>query len=365
MIDDVPLIPADALAAPVHGADLHAASRRYGIAVEDWLDLSTGINPRAYPLPALDLAACHQLPHDDAELLDAARACYGTDAAIVAAAGSQMLIQWLPLVRTQATQRCNRVAVPVVGYSEHAFRWQWARHELVFYDPRDSASIERLFDTQPPDVLVVVHAHNPFGLRYDPAQLLDWRERLARRGGWLVVDEAFVDPLPACSVARHAQLPGMVVLRSLGKFFGLAGLRCGFALCADPIAAPLRIALGPWAVGGPTLRFATAALRDVAWQVAMRDALPGIAAGNVELLRGCAALRDRTWWHHPLFNSVELPAVLALDVEERLARDGIRVRRIELDADVSLLRFGLVDPDDESGWRRAELALQGCDAVKK
>lgn len=348
----------EAVAPPVHGADLHAASARYGIPVDAWLDLSTGINPRAYPLPALVADACRHLPHGDAALLDAARHCYGTAAAVVAGAGSQTLIQWLPLVRAQATQRGNRIAVPAVGYSEHAFRWHWAGHELLHYDPLDAATIDTLLDTQMPDVLVVIHAHNPFGIRYDAAQLLEWRRRLAARGGWLVVDEAFVDATPAASVAPHAALPGLVVLRSLGKFFGLAGLRCGFALCAEAIAAPLRNAVGPWAVAGPTLQIAEAALRDTDWQHAMRAQLPLVSAANAELLQGCAPLRGRRWWQHALFNTVELAATDAVAVEDRLARDGIRVRRIERDAGRALLRFGLVDPADEAQWQRCERALR-------
>lgn len=358
MTDELPLpIPHALLNAPQHGADLQVASERYGIPLGDWLDLSTGINPRAYPLPMSESAACRHLPHGDAALLQAARQCYGTDAVAVAAAGSQMSIQWLPLVRTQSTQRRNRIAVPAVGYSEHAFRWQWAGHELVHYDPRDVASIERVLDAMQPDVLVVIHAHNPFGICHEPAQLLLWRERLAERGGWLIVDEAFVDPLPQFSVVRHAHEPGLIVLRSLGKFFGLAGLRCGFAFCDAAIAEPLRVALGPWAVSGPTLQLAEAALRDAAWQRAMRATLPALSEANIELLRSAALLRDRAWWRHPLFNTVELPAAMAVGIEDALARNGIRVRRIELDAENALLRFGLVDPADAMAWQRCERAF--------
>ncbi len=110
----------------------------------------------------------------------------------VAAAGSQVLIQWLPLVRSQLTGKPSRVAVPVIGYSEHAFRWQWAGHEIVHYDPRNPAAIDALLAGASIDVLVVINAHNPLGLLIEPAQLLQWRELLARRGGWLIVDEAFV-----------------------------------------------------------------------------------------------------------------------------------------------------------------------------
>lgn len=356
MFDGLPL-PA-ALEPPAHGADIEAASRRYNIAAADWLDLSTGINPRAYPLPAVDAVACRQLPHGDAGLVQAAKDYYATAATPVPAAGSQALIQWLPLVRSQLTRRRNRIAVPCIGYSEHAFRWQWAGHELIHYDPRSVQSIDALFDAAQPDVLVIINAHNPFGVVYEPERLLAWRARLESGGGWLVVDEAFIDPTPAGSIAAHAGLPGLIVLRSLGKFFGLAGLRCGFALCDTALAEALRIAVGPWGVSGPALQFAAAALRDSAWQRDMRGALPAIGAANMELLRGVESLRDKKFWPHVLFNSIELAAEAATDLEQRLARGGIRVRRIEIDASMNLLRFGLVDPADVSNWRRFGQALQ-------
>jgi cobalamin biosynthetic protein CobC len=344
---------------PVHGADLEAASRRYGIAAGEWIDLSTGINPCAYPVTTIDDELYRQLPHGSTDLLDAAQHYCAALMPPVAAAGSQVLIQWLPLVRTQFTQRRNRVAVPSVGYTEHAFRWQWAGHETVYYDAREPAAIDRIMGDGAPDVLVVIHAHNPYGIVYEPSQLLAWRERLAARGGWLVVDEAFIDATPALSIAPQTQLPGLVVLRSLGKFFGLAGVRCGFAFCEPVITRALSVAVGPWSVGGPTERIAVQALRDTAWQLNMRTDLPLLGAANAELLGSTALLRDRKCWRHALFNSFELPPAQAVEIEDQLAHAGIRVRRIEVDAAISLLRFGLVDPLDADSWSRCEQALQG------
>jgi cobalamin biosynthetic protein CobC len=357
-IDLQPPLPAFDTAPPAHGADLEAASLRYGIALDEWLDLSTGINPRSYPIATLDADLYRQLPYGTAALRAAAQEYYGAPMAPVAAAGSQVLIQWLPLVRTQSTQRCNRVAMPRVGYSEHAYRWQWARHEVIHYDARSPLAIERLLRDEMPDVLVVINAHNPFGLRYPPEQLLAWREQLAAGGGWLVVDEAFIDATPENSIAAHTQLPGLVVLRSLGKFFGLAGVRCGFAFCEASIARMLEVAVGPWSVGGPTQLIATQALCDRAWQQRMRAELPALAAANAELLGAAPLLSAQKRWQHTLFNSFELPPLAAVSIEDQLARAGIRIRRIELNNATSLLRFGLIDPLDTAGWRRCEQALQ-------
>ncbi|MET0377712.1 MAG: threonine-phosphate decarboxylase [Spongiibacteraceae bacterium] len=340
---------------PRHGADLAAASRRYGIPLSDWLDLSTGINPCAYPVGTIDAAAFQHLPFDDLELREAAKAYCGAPMLPIAAAGSQVLIQWLPLVRTQLAKTTGRIAVPSIGYSEHAFRWRWAGHDVVEYDPRQPAAIDDLLRREAVDVLVVINAHNPLGLMTAPEQILAWHEWLAQRDGWLIVDEAFIDPTPEFSVIEHTRRPGLIVLRSLGKFFGLAGVRCGFAFCADDLAERLRVAVGPWSVAGPTLTLATRALRDTAWQINMRATLHAISAINAQQLQ---KKFPQTLLSHGLFNSVILPPDVAIACEDQLARAGIRVRRVEVDKAESLLRFGLVDPAHISAWQRFDNALQ-------
>jgi cobalamin biosynthetic protein CobC len=353
------------LQAPHHGADLAEASRRYGIPLSNWLDLSTGINPRAYPVGMIESASFQHLPFDDNALREAARVyCDEKNRkalqAPLAAAGSQVFIQWLPLVKQQLARRACRVAVPLIGYSEHAFRWQWAGHELVTYDPRTPAAVDQLLQRDDIDVLIVINAHNPLGMILAPEQLLAWHAQLARRDGWLIVDEAFIDPTPTYSVVPQTDRAGLIVLRSLGKFFGLAGVRCGFAFCDEILRNHLRVAIGPWSVSGPTLAVASAALRDIAWQQQMRQQLPVMSAANAEILRETFNLKvsPRAVLAHALFNSVVLSEKNARYSEEALAHQGIRVRRIELDSETGLLRFGLTDPDCTLTWNRFVTALQ-------
>jgi len=351
------LMPTDGLlAAPLHGADLAAASERYGIPISDWLDVSTGINPRAYPLAHLldniDAAAFQHLPFNDIELRRAAKNYCNAPALPIIAAGSQVLIQWLPLVYTQLMQRKGRIAIPNIGYSEHGFRWRWAGHEIIHYDPRQLDSLDELLTTESIDALVIINAHNPLGLITAPEKLLGWHAQLQKNNGWLIVDEAFIDPTPQHSVAAHTQLPGLIVLRSLGKFFGLAGVRCGYAFCAEEISRSLQIAIGPWAVSGPTLQIATAALSDGTWQNSMRSELQRMSAANAELLQKTHWASNHELLRNPLFHTAVLPTQNSLKVEDELARQGVRVRRIELNAEQSLLRFGLVDPEQREVWAR-------------
>jgi cobalamin biosynthetic protein CobC len=122
-------------------------------------------------------------------------------------------------------------------------------------------------DAVPPDgrIVVLANPNNPDGRVIAPDRLLALAETLARRGGMLIVDEAFADCDPSASVSPAAGAPGLLVLRSFGKFFGLAGVRLGFALAQPGLAEDFRSALGPWPVSGPALAIGERALADDAW----------------------------------------------------------------------------------------------------
>lgn len=319
-----------------HGGRLREAAARYGIPIEDWLDLSTGINPEGWPVPPLPPSAWSRLPEDEDGIEAAARAYYGTDA-LLAVAGSQAAIQALPLLR----EPC-RVGIISPGYAEHAYAWRRAGRVVAAVAAADLGNAARQVD-----VLVVINPNNPTGDRFAPETLLDWHARLAARDGWLVVDEAFIDPTPADSLAPYSTRPGLIVLRSLGKFFGLAGARVGFVLAESSWLHRLGEHLGPWTVAAPSRWAATPALVDRAWQEATRTRLVKQGERLAALLRrhglapggGCA-----------LFQWALIPHAAA--IHERLARQGILTR---LFTEPASLRFGL--PGAEAGWARLEEAL--------
>jgi len=323
-----------------HGGRLRRAAQRYGIPLEGWLDLSTGINPHPWQGEPPAWADWARLPEDDDGLAEAAQLCYGAPAALPVA-GSQAAIQALPYLRS-----AGRVGVLAPGYAEHAQAWMRAGHDVTpLTAERIDAAVEQL------DALVLANPNNPDGRYFAPETLLDWRERLAERGGWLVVDETFADATPQASLAAHTHLPGLIVLRSLGKFFGLAGARVGFVLAQGELLRRLAEHLGPWGIAGPSRVIARHALADRAWQEAERIRLAAGGARLAELLRrhgmapagGCA-----------LFQWVETPR--AAPIHEILARRGILTR---LFARPSGLRFGL--PGAEEQWQRLEQALQSLE----
>jgi len=326
-----------------HGGALRVAAARYNIPVNDWLDLSTGIHPQGWSVPAVPAITWQRLPEPEDGLEAAAAAYYGSPQ-LLPVAGSQAAIQTLPLLR----EPC-RVGVLNPSYAEHALAWRRAGHDV---EALAAEALETAADRL--EVLVLVHPNNPTGLRFAPETLLNWRERLARRGGWLVVDEAFMDATPAESLAGYASLPGLVVLRSLGKFFGLAGARIGFALTEPALRERLRDVLGPWTVSGPARWIATRALSDRRWQERMRNELPHLGARLAALLK---RQRLPVAGGTALFQWVPLPE--AEFWQDALARRGILVRRF---TDPPGLRFGL--PAIEATWRRLELALAGVRAER-
>jgi len=327
-----------------HGGALRAAADRYRIPLSDWLDVSTGINPQGWLVPPIPASVWQRLPEAGDGLEDAAMAYYGTSY-LLPIAGSQAAIQSLPRLR-----KPGRVGVLHPGYVEHAHAWQQAGHAVETLTAEGLArAVDRL------EVLVLIHPNNPTGLRFDSATLRDWRARLAARGGWLVVDEAFMDVTPEESLAHYAgHLPGLIVLRSLGKFFGLAGARVGFVLAEPTVLELLEETLGPWTVSGPARWAAMQALHDQERQELMRG----------ELLRSGQRLADLLKRQGlPVAGGTALfqwiPLLEAPRWQEALARRGILVRRF---ADPPGLRFGL--PGAEPAWRRLELALAGVRAER-
>lgn len=324
-----------------HGGKLRQAAARYGVPLEDWLDLSTGINPNGWPVPPVPASCWARLPEDDDGLEQAAQTYYQAER-VLPVAGSQAAIQALPRLRPR-----SRVAVLAPGYAEHAHAWRNANHEV------SAVAAEHLDEAVPKsDVLLLIHPNNPTGARFSVERLLGWHARLAERGGWLVVDEAFMDVTPEHSLCAVSDRPGLIVLRSLGKFFGLAGARVGFVFAQAPLLARLRGALGPWSVSAPARWVAAAALSDRAWQDAARQRLVADGANLKTLLArhglnpvgACA-----------LFQWARTPDAQGL--HEALARQGILTR---LFTETSSLRFGL--PGDEIAWTRLDAALSGVTA---
>lgn len=323
-----------------HGGNLTRARRQFPDAPGPWLDLSTGISPHPYPFDGIPASAFTRLPEDSRMelLLETAARAYGapSPANVVAAPGTQVL---LPLAAGLIPQ--GRAAILSPTYAEHRRAASLAGHEVA--EVTDPAALCLS------DYAVVVNPNNPDGRVAPLLSLVDLAGEMRRRGGLLLVDEAFMDVGPAGgSLVADAARGGAVVLRSFGKFFGLAGIRLGFAFGAEDAVAALRAALGPWAVPGPAIEIGIRALADRGWQQAMRLRLAQ-EAGRLDRLLSQAGLKVVVGT--PLYRFVRSPE--ARSVFHALGEAGILVRSFGFDDQA--LRFGL--PGDEAGFSRLERAL--------
>jgi cobalamin biosynthesis protein CobC len=333
----------DGAAAVYHGGDLGAARLLFPDAPTPWLDLSTGINAIPFPVDAFSPDALRRLPDASAlmRLATAAATAYGAKNVqqIVAAPGTQALIQWLPKLFP-----ARRVAILGFGYQEYPALWRSAGAEV--FVTNDVADL-----TSPGvDVAIVVNPNNPDGRLVEPQTLAEIATRLARRGGLLIVDEAFMDLLrPNESLVPQLPQHGALVLRSFGKAYGLAGIRLGFAVTGFDLAEKLRTALGPWAISGPAIEIGATALADKDWleesaarleqQTARLDDL--LIAAGFSMLGGTPLFRLAQHQH-------------AAQWFQKFGRRGILIRPFPERPD--WLRFGL--PGVEADWARLAEALK-------
>ncbi|HJY16087.1 MAG TPA: threonine-phosphate decarboxylase CobD [Xanthobacteraceae bacterium] len=324
----------------LHGGDLAAARRLFPGAAEPFVDLSTGINPNPYPLPRLPVEVFARLPDQDSldGLAGAAATAYGVPSAacVAPAPGTQIL---LPLVCGLVPP--GRAAILTPTYSEHARAAALAGHTVT--------EVGDLGGIGAADLVVVTNPNNPDGRLFAKGDLLDVAKILSACGGMLVVDEAFMDVGPrGASPAPEVGCGNIVVLRSFGKFFGLAGLRLGFALAAPPLAARLSASLGPWAVSGPALAVGVAALTDGDWIEGTRRGLAAAATRLDAILNGAGldVVGGTT-----LFRLTRTDAASALF--RHLGRAGILTRAFPDHA--TWLRFGL--PAAEPDWQRLQIAM--------
>jgi cobalamin biosynthetic protein CobC len=342
----------------VHGGQLADIAKRYNIEADQWLDLSTGIAPFSYPVGILPAACWQHLPQNNEALLGAGRDYYQTSN-LLATAGSQSIIQILPQLCRQRGFEQARVWLPTVGYQEHRKAWKNANFSTLDYlespDPK-------LFKQG--DIVLLINPNNPSGKLHNKAQLTNLLVEVSAQNGLLIIDEAFMDATPEHSMVpmpgikneaanSHNSKDRLIILRSVGKFFGLAGIRLGFVIASDDWLRPIAQTLGPWSVSGPAQYVGLQALTDTRWQQEQRSVL-------VRLSNALNTLLTRVFTHpvrgSSLFKTVLTPHAPALfDV---LCQQGIYVRLCD---EKNALRFGI---PHEQGLLRLTYALQ-TQAIKR
>lgn len=308
-----------------HGGNLDAAISRFGGTRETWIELSTGINPTPYPLPDIPEAAWRALPDQAAvsALETAARDFWGVPngAAVLAVPGASSAIAHIPLLAEP-----GRVLIPTPTYNEHAASFRQAGWQIDQDPAACTASVH-------------VHPNNPDGRLWNVSDMI---------GQLRVIDESFCDVAPSASHVTETSQPGTLVLKSFGKFWGLAGLRLGFVIGDPRLLARIKDMLGPWPVAGPALHIGQIALRDTAWTAQTRSRLAADAQRLDDLITNAGA---RAVGGTTLFRLYEVPN--ALDWQVRLAEHHLWSRVFPYNA--QWLRLGLPANDQ---WDRLRKAVE-------
>ncbi|MEM7293605.1 MAG: threonine-phosphate decarboxylase CobD [Pseudomonadota bacterium] len=330
----------------LHGGAIDLMKARFPDAPSPWIDLSTGINPWPYEFSVEPQETMNHLPTvAQFESCAAAMAsAIGANAdSLVLAPGSELLIRLLPTVLS-----VQRVCVTAQSYGDHISAWRSA-------DVAVNEVLDPLAEIDHCDAVVVCNPNNPDGRCWSASELNHARERLAEMGGWLIVDEAYMDLHPEQSILTQTSTDGLIVLRSFGKFYGLAGVRLGALFAPRRILKKMSERLGVWPVPGPTLAIGTEAYDNFDWQIETRRQLSSARAkldevltrhglevvGGTDLFRFVSTPSAETWWNG-------------------LAEQGIYTRRFNWCS--RRLRIGL--PASQDALTRLDGALERINPLK-
>jgi cobalamin biosynthetic protein CobC len=337
----------------IHGGDLNSASAHYDISLENWIDLSTGINPIPYPCNNIPQEAFNRLPYPDPNFVEAVRAYYGSHH-YISLSGSQEVIQNLPKHLAQLP-----VILPTLGYQEHHHAWQASGNPIRYYDALNHSisitEISTLLKQNSQQHLVIINPNNPSGLKISIDKLLSFADMMEGNAR-LIIDEAFIDLHPTQSMLSLPKLPhNILVLRSCGKFFGLGGLRAGFLFGSIGALSALELPHNPWAINGIAQDILSKALIDRYWHT---ESLVQIQKNSVFLEQLFSPLGLELLTNQGLFisylgrtNYVEL-------IYETFAQSGILLRVIPVNSDTSVLRVGLFDLRHEANISRVRNCIE-------
>lgn len=326
---------------PKHGGRLQTAIAESCLPANEWLDLSTGINPTPWPVPTLNETLFHRLPEGNQSLIAAAKQYYLPDVTayhlgIAPLPGSQWFIQHFPrIAKGLVSNKPLNVLAPVLGYKEHAYWWQRYQHQVSYYQN------EQLENTlaQPinTDIVVVINPNNPTTLLIENQKLLAAAQ--ANPSTLFIIDEAFIDTRPAQSMLTLPLPDNVIVLRSLGKFFGLAGLRVGFCIANKAITDTISLELGPWPISTASEWIATQALLDSKWHHQTRNRLPTQAKALAGILECKLADHVESIDCCDYFVTLNLGCTAnVVTLYQRLQQQGVLTRPVEKSP---LLRVGL------------------------
>ena len=322
-----------------HGGNIEVAAKKYGLPVEHWLDLSTGISPWSYPIPILPESVWRDLPPPNDDLLEVAKHYYQCEERdVVVTPGSQVSIRLIPQLLKQSS-----VAIPSIGYQEHAQSWSMAGHRVHYYQSADELNV--LLASNTVHHVVIINPNNPSGEVFSFEKIKKIAQTVK---GTLIVDEAFIDTFAnqeSFSSAVKISSDNVIVLRSVGKFFGLAGIRVGFAIgCGHPVLRKLNALLAPWSISHVSQYVVTLALSDREWKSQQRIRIleqsdrfePVLQDLFNKYMTNPVVFRNTGLFHTVFSDQNDLR-----DLHDTLARVGVWTRLFNSNDNPAWLRFSL------------------------
>ena len=339
-----------------HGGNLAGAIKQYKIPKENWIDLSTGISPWPYSFQTLPELVWHELPQPHDELLNSAATYYKVKQhCITATSGSQIAIRLIPHFFEPSC-----VAIPSLGYQEHAASWEMANHKIIHY--QDVAELFELISKKRVEHVVIINPNNPSGEKFNSEILI---KIISQVSGVCVVDEAFIDYYDdnedsandcndldanesssihsATKLLNQHNYENLIILRSVGKFFGLAGLRLGFVIGLHPCLQAFNSLLQPWSISHASQYIGIQALNDKQWQKQQRARIKEQQL-HFQVTLNCLFannLEDYSVVEAGLFNTVFSSNITLLELHKKLAKQGVWTRLSNEKNQASWLRFGL------------------------
>lgn len=254
----------------VHGGNIADAVNRYGIRERDIVDFSSNISPLG-PSSAAIRSAKKALAYGDrypdqslSELRRTIARYFGIKPEhIVCGNGSTALIHLVPQI-----YRPKRVLIPVPTFTEYAAAALKAGAEVVPYQLKEKDGfrvdpIEMAFAFKGIDMAFLCNPNNPTGRVVQKNEMMEIVQYALQEKVTLVVDEAFMDFVESETIVKDAvQTSHVICIRAFSKFFGMPGLRVGYAVCGEEIASVLNAGSEPWPVNIPAQFAAIAALND-------------------------------------------------------------------------------------------------------
>jgi len=256
--------------ARIHGGNIYEAAKRFGIDEEDIIDFSSNVNPLGPPSAAKravkrSITFLDRYPDPEMNGLRKTVARYFgiKPGQVICGNGSNGLIRLIPQVF-----RPKKVLIPVPTYMEYAAAAEDAGGKVVTFPLKEREGfrvdpLEMAFALKGMDMAFLCNPNNPTGLLISKVEMLEIMQYALQQGVRLVVDEAFMDFSGSDSIVKEAvQSSHLICLRAFTKFFGMPGLRIGYAVSDETTASDLRNGQEPWAVSIPAEQAAIAALNE-------------------------------------------------------------------------------------------------------